>query len=109
VAPYAGTLTGAGFVSHDGLTVNDTNFVTFAVVNRTNANAAMLAATAPNTSKATGGTAITANTFRLLTLSGTPANLVVGSMDVLEFQVTGAGTLGNTLTLSVAVLTFTPS
>lgn len=98
VMPATGTLVGVYFVSKDALAAHDTNFVTFGVVNKSNSNAAMLAATAANTTKVTGGTALTAYTPRSLTLNGTAANLVVALGQCLEFQVTGSGTLANTLT-----------
>lgn len=66
----------------------------------------MLAATDANTTKATGGTALAANTKRALTLNGTPANLVTAAGDRLRFSPAGTGTLANTVTGGVLVLIF---
>lgn len=100
--PFAGTITAIAFVTKDGLVANsDTNFATFSVVNKGQSGVgatAVLAATAPNTTKLTGGTAITGYQSRSLVLSATPANLVVAAGDVLACQVVGSGTLANTLT-----------
>lgn len=105
----AGTLSVARVTFKDALTAHDTNFVTFALKNKTQASADMLSTAAANTSKVTGGAAVAAYGSRSLTLNGTPANLVVAAGDVLAFQVTGAGTLANTLTEGNVRLVFDPS
>jgi hypothetical protein len=69
----------------------------------------MLAATDANTTKATGGTGIAANTVRSLTLSSTAANLVVASGDRIRIRATVSGTLANTVTFPVYRLNFTVS
>jgi hypothetical protein len=55
----------------------------------------MLAATDANTTKATGGSALTAYVTRTLTLSATALDLAVNGGDVLLFEVTTTGTLAN--------------
>ena len=67
----------------------------------------MLAATDPNTTKATGGTGIAANTVRSLTLNGTVANLVVAAGDRIRIRAAATGTLANTVTFPVYRMTFT--
>jgi hypothetical protein len=53
----------------------------------------MLAATDANTTKATGGAALTANAKRALTLNATAANLVVAKGDVLRIRAASSATL----------------
>ena len=110
IAPAAGVLTSALFSGVDALTANDTNYITFGITNLGQAGsgtAAMLAATDANTTKATGGTGLAANTVRSLTLNGTAANLVVASGDRIRIRATVSGTLANTVTFPVYRLTFT--
>jgi hypothetical protein len=108
VAPCAGTLAGAALAAKDALAASDTNFLTFTVTNKSNSNAVMLAATG-QTTQVTGGAALAAYGRRVLALSATPANLVVALGDVITFQTSATGTLANTVTEPVAILTFTPS
>jgi len=112
IAPAAGVLTSALFSGVDVLAANDTNYITFGITNLGQAGAgtaAMLAATDANTTKATGGTALAANTVRSLTLNGTAANLVVAAGDRIRIRATVSGTLANTVTFPVYRLTFTVS
>jgi hypothetical protein len=69
----------------------------------------MLAATDANTTKSTGGTALTANARRVLSLNGTAANLVVAAGDRLRIRAAATGTLANTVTFPVYMLNFTVS
>jgi hypothetical protein len=101
VMPAAGTLAGIYYVSKDALVQHATNIVTYSAITKGQAGAgttALLAATDANTTKTTTGTAIAAYTRRAMTLHGTAANLVIAAFDVVEFIVTGGGTLANTLT-----------
>lgn len=98
ICPAAGTLAGARVAFKDALAADDTNYVTYAIKNKSNSNADMLSTAAVNTTKATGGSAMVAYTSRALTLNGTAANLKVNAGDVLVLQFVGAGTLNNTLT-----------
>ena len=71
IAPFAGTLTAARFSGVDALAANDTNYITFSATNlgtTGSGTTVLLAATDANTTKATGGTALAANTKRTLTL-----------------------------------------
>jgi hypothetical protein len=109
IAPGAGTLSVARVAFKDALVQHATNIVTFALVNKGAAGAgstAMLAATDANTTKTSTGTAITAYGSRALTLHGTAGNLVVAAGDVLALQITGGGTLANTLTEGCVKLVF---
>lgn len=110
IAPAAGTLTSAVFSGTDALATSDTNYITFSITNLGQAGAgtaAMLAATDANTTKATGGTALSANTVRSLTLNGTAANLVVAAGDRIRIRAAATGTLANTVTFPVYRLNFT--
>jgi hypothetical protein len=110
IAQTAGTITSAIFSGVDALTANDTNYITFSITNLGQAgagSAALLAATDANTTKATGGTALAANTARSLTLNGTAANLVVASGDRLRIRAAASGTLANTVTFPTYRLNFT--
>jgi hypothetical protein len=66
----------------------------------------MLAATDANTTKTTGGTALTANAARTLSINGTAANLVVAAGDRLRIRAAATGTLANTVTFPVYRLNF---
>jgi hypothetical protein len=109
VAPFKGRLVGAIFTGVDVLAASDTNYITFGLTNLGQAGAgstAMLAATDANTTKATGGTALAANTKRALTVNATPANLLVAAGDRLRFGPVGSGTLANTVTGGVLTLIY---
>lgn len=110
IAPAAGVLSSAVFSGVDALTASDSNYITYTIVNLGQAgagSAAMLAATDVNTTKATGGTGLAANTVRSLTLNGTAANLVVAAGDRLRIRAAATGTLANTVTFPVYRLNFT--
>lgn len=97
--PRSGVLLSASAIAEDTLATSDTNYVTFAVVNLLGGGGttAMLAATDPNTTKATGGAAWTALTPRALTIHGTAANLRVNAGDIVQVKITTTGTLANTV------------
>jgi hypothetical protein len=97
VVPFTGTISGIQVAFKDALAQHATNYLTFAIVNKTQANAAVLAATDANTTKTTTGFAISAYTTRVLAL-GTGAVLNVAQGDVLALQFISAATLANTLT-----------
>lgn len=111
-APFAGSLSSAVITPLVALTANDTNYLTWTITNLGQAGAgtaAMLAATDPNTTKATGGTGLAINTPRLLTLNATPANLVVAVNDLLLIRAAATNTLANTVTRPLYKLSFTGS
>ena len=112
IAPVSGVLSAAWFSGVDALAASDTNYITFTVTNlgtSGSGTAAMLAATDANTTKTTGGTALTANAQRVLSLNGTAANLVVAAGDRLRIRAAATGTLANTVTFPVYMLNFTVS
>lgn len=91
IVPRGGYLVSAEFIAEDALATSDTNYITFGITNKTAANSgstAVLAATAPNTTQATGGAAIAANVARSLTLHATVANRNVATGDVLVIAAT---------------------
>ncbi len=107
-APKTGTLTQAVFSSLAALAAHDTNYVTFGIVNLGqdgSGSTAMLAASDANTTKATGGTALTANNKRTLTLHGTAANLAVTEGDRLRIRFAASGTLAGAVTRPLVELT----
>jgi hypothetical protein len=109
IADTAGVLTNARFSGTDALATSDTNYITFSITNlgtSGSGSTVMLAATDANTTKATGGTALTANASRSLTLNGTAANLVVAAGDRLRIRAAATGTLANTVTFPVYNLIF---
>lgn len=109
-APFAGTLTGVDFTSIDALAASDTNYITWTLVNLGQSGVgttAMIAVDNLNTTKATGGTAITAVAKHALVIHGTSANLIVAKGDVLRLRATVTGTLVGTVTGSRCVAHFT--
>jgi len=109
IVPETGTIDGIDFSGVDALAAHDSNYITFSVTNLGQAGAgtaAVLAATDANTTKATGGTAIAANTKRSLTLTGTAADLVVTAGDRLRIRAAATGTLANTVTFPAYVIRF---
>jgi len=109
VAPEAGSLVSAEINPLVALAKSDTNYITWTIVNLGQAGSgstAMLAATDPNTTKNTGGTALAINTKRTLTVHGTAANLVVAQGDKISIVATATGTLANTVTVPVYILRF---
>ena len=112
IAPYSGAVSSIIFSSTAALTANNANYITFTVTNLGQAgagSAALLAATAINTTQLTGGVALVANSRRDMTLNATAANLVVAKGDRLRLRAATTGTLANTVTFPVYALTFTPA
>lgn len=103
IVPKSGVLKGAYFSCVEALTADDTNYITFSALNKGQAGSgstALLAATDPNTTKATGGTGLAAHTPRALTPHATAANVAVTEGDRIICTATVTGTLGGTKTLS---------
>lgn len=101
IVPKSGRVAAAFFSSLSALGANDTNFLTISITNLGQdgaGSAAILAATDPNTTKATGGAAIVANARRSLTLHGTTANLGVTEGDRLLIRFAASGTLAGAVT-----------
>lgn len=112
IVPFSGTLTTVLATFKDALAAHDTNYLTFKIINKGQAGAGttdLLAVSDANTTKITGGAAISGYTARVLTVHGTGANLVVNQNDTLAIQFIGAGTLANTLTEGTVHLRINPS
>lgn len=106
----AGTLTAAYFNGTDALAANDTNFIAFSLTNFKadgTGTDAMLSTGDTNTTKATGGSALSAVVTRTLQISGTPLNLAVSAGHRLRFRAAANGTLANTVTNGIVTLVFT--
>ena len=103
ITPFAATISSVRVAFKDALTANDTNYVTFRLINKTTADSDVIAATDANTTKATGGTGITAYTTKTLTLA-TAGGVAVAAQDVLALRITGTGTLANTLTEGTVIV-----
>ena len=107
IAPVNGKLSQAIFSSTSALAANDTNYVTFSITNLGQAgsgSAAMLAATDPNTTKATGGAGLSANTRRNLTVSSVQADIKVAVGDRLRVRFAATGTLAGAVAGSQVLL-----
>lgn len=109
MADFSGYLLDARMTAEDALAASDTNYLTFTLTNEGqdgSGTVAMLAGTDANTTKATGGTAITAETGRSFTLNTTAANLRVAPGDLITFKGTATGTLANFVDRPVVRLQF---
>ena len=107
LASVTGNVIQIDFSATAALAANDTNYITWTVTNLGQAgagSAAILAATDANTTKATGGTAISADTKRTLTLTSTLNNLQVVQGDRIRVRATATGTLANTVTFPVYLI-----
>lgn len=100
--PKSGRVVSIKFSSLAALATSDTNYITWSVTNLGQAGAgstALLATSDLNTTKATGGAAITASSSKSLTLHGTTANLNVTEGDVIRIRATATGTLAGAVTV----------
>lgn len=82
------------------LAADDTNFVTWTVTNLAQAGAgavALLSTADTNTSKLTGGSALTTLVPRSLILTSTDASLKIAEGDVIRIRTAATGTLANTV------------
>ena len=86
VAPYDCKVDQVSVVSDTAVAASDTNYYSFQVQNLTQAESLLASAV---TTKATGGTAITADVVYEL---GPDQNAVIDDGDVIELQVTETGT-----------------
>lgn len=109
LAPRNMTLAFVYVSGTDTLATSDTNYITWSITNLGQAGAgtaAMLAASDANTTKATGGSALTANTKRQLTVTSTIGDLSVVQGDRIRIRAAATGTLANTVTFPVYLLIF---
>lgn len=105
-APLSGTIQGISFVTKDALAKNDTNYISFGVVNKTQSLTVVDSTGAANTTKATGGQALTAYGSIATTLT---ANTTVAAGDLLALSATVTGTLANQVTEGFWYITILPS
>jgi hypothetical protein len=101
IAAKTGKVTAVKLLSLGGLAAHDSNYITPTVTNLGAAGsgtAALLATSDANTTKATGGSALTANVVRSWTLTSTAADLNVTEGDVLRIRATATGTLAGAVT-----------
>ena len=109
IVPISGRLISIDFSGVDALAASDTNYITFSIVNLGQAGAgstAMLAATDANTTKATGGTALAANTRRELVISAAIGAGEAIEGDRLRIRAAVTNTLANTVTFPTYLLRF---
>ena len=109
IAPISGQLESVDFSGVDALATSDTNYITWTITNLGQAGAgttALLGAVNGNTTKATGGTALSANTKRTLILSTATSATQVVEGDRLLIRAAATGTLANTVTFPTYLLRF---
>jgi len=107
----AGTVTEIQFSGLSALAANDTNYITWTIVNSGQSggdSTAMLGTGDDNTTKATGGSAIVANAPRTLTLTATLSGLKVSKGDMLNFKATVTNTLANSVPTPIYLITIRP-
>jgi len=110
IAPEDGYLHSIEVSFNEALAANDTNYVSFFMINYGQdglGSVSMLAPTGENTSRIiSNGAAINAKARRSLKLGTLASALRVLAGDRLAFRITGTGTLANTLTLGTALVRF---
>ncbi len=106
VMPLDGILEAVYFSGTTTLAANDTNYVTFSILNKSNSDAALLVTDALTTTQVTGGTAFTAFTPRALTVTTTVADRRVKQYEDLLVRVAATGTLANVIAESSITLLF---
>ncbi len=99
---HAGTITGLQVNCNTALAINGTNYVTWAVNNRTASLLLTQAVVADSTN--TGGTAVVQYAATPLVLTATGGNLVVAANDYVTLLATVTGTLGAVLTGTFSVV-----
>lgn len=100
--PKTGRVVAVHFGSLAALATSDTNYITWTITNLGQAGAGtteILKTDDLNTTKATGGAAITASSKKALVLSATAASLVVTEGDTIRIRATATGTLAGAVTV----------
>ena len=98
------------FSALDVLAVSDTNYITWTITNLGqlgSGSAEILAATAAETTKSTGGSAIAANTKRNLAVSSTLNDLNVVEGDRIRIRAAVTNTLANSVTFPMYLIQLT--
>lgn len=104
LAPFSGNIIAVDFSGTNALAASDTNYITWSLTNlgqSGSGSAAILDAVDANTTKATGGSALSADTKRTFTLTLTGNNTQVIQGDRIRIRATVTGTLANTVTFPV--------
>lgn len=107
IASVTGSVVEVDFSALDALAADNTNYITWTITNLGQAGAgtaAILLTGSSNTTKATGGSAISANTKRAFTLTDILNNLNVVQGDRIRIRATVTGTLANSVTFPVYLL-----
>ena len=110
IAPQSLRVLQIDFSGTDALAASDTNYITWTFTNLGQAGSdtdAILASSDANTTKSTGGSAISANTKRTLTLTSTLTDLDVIEGDRIRIRAAVTGTLANTVTFPVYLIQLT--
>lgn len=108
IVPETGVVSDVLFSGTTTLAASDTNYITFSITNlgqNGTGSTAILDPVASNTTKVTGGAAITANTKYALTLHATVSNRNVVAGDRLLIRAAITGTLANTVTFPTYLIT----
>jgi len=109
ISPITGSFVSIDFCGESNLATSDTNYIQWTINNfglTGNYNRSVLSAAASNSTKATGGGAITATQRRQLILSETDEQTRVVEGDRLRVRAKVTGTLANTVTFSTYMLRF---
>lgn len=107
IVPVTGNVIQIDFSGTTALASDNTNYITWTVTNLKqdgSGSTALLGAVDANTTKTTGGTGITADSKRTLTLTTTLNNLQVVQGDRLRIRAAVTNTLANTVTFPVYLL-----
>lgn len=112
LAPCQGTIASVRFTAKDALATSDTNYITFSLTNKgsgAGSTAVLNGTTGNNTTKATGGGALSAYTPQVLAANADGTHNAINRNDVLVFAATVTGTLANQVTEGCVTLTIVPS
>lgn len=107
IAPVSGNIVSVDFSGTSALAASDANYITFSITNLGQAGsgtAAVLTSSDTNTTKSTGGSALSANTRRQLSITRTPNDALVVEGDRLLLRAAATGTLANTVTFPVFLI-----
>jgi len=110
IAPRTLKVLQVDFSATAALATSDTNYVTWTITNLGQAGSGtneLLASTATETTKATGGSAIVANTKRNIALTGTLTKLNIIQGDRIRIRAAVTNTLANTVTFPVYLIQLT--
>lgn len=104
IAPRSIKVAQIDFSATDALTTNNTNYITWSIVNLGQAGAGTGDLLGTNNTTVTNGSAISANTKRTFTLTTTLNNLNIIQGDRIRIRAAVTGTLANTVTFPVYLI-----